>query len=156
MVFFPSYFPLKFSETWFLMRENKKLSKTERKRERKLQRSWQIRLLKQSSSSFFGTLSTDGVIERMVATTKKLLSFLKALIDCNNYKLLSFLKALIDCNNKRLLSFLKALIATKTSFLSSYVRLMQSRIFVQKKETFYDCLFVSCTKRIVEIGDRSV
>jgi 16S rRNA G527 N7-methylase RsmG len=41
---------------------------------------------------------------------------------------------LIDCNNKRLLSFLKALIATKKL---SYVRLIQSRIFVEKKETLF-------------------
>jgi hypothetical protein len=81
---------------------------------------------------------------------------LKALIDCNSKRVLSFLKALIDCNNKRLLSFLKALIATKK--LSFFLRAIDAiaHICGEKIDTFYDCLFVSCTKRIVEIGDRSV
>jgi hypothetical protein len=43
---------------------------------------------------FFRTLSTDGVIERMVATSKKLLSFLKALIDCNKKKASFFLESI--------------------------------------------------------------
>jgi len=63
---------------------------------------------------------------------------------------------LIDCNNKRLLSFLKALIATKKN--SFFLRAIDAiaHICGEKRDTFYDCLFVSCTKRIVEIGDRSV
>jgi hypothetical protein len=74
--------------------------------------------------SFSRTLSTDGVIERMVATTKETSFFLES----------------IDCNKK---AFLRAIDPI-------------AHICGEKRDTFYDCLFVSCTKRIVEIGDRSV
>jgi hypothetical protein len=62
-----------------VLNERKQNLAKQKEREKESCRSWQIKLLKQSSSSFFRTLSTDGVIERMVATTKKLLLFLESI-----------------------------------------------------------------------------
>jgi hypothetical protein len=60
-----------------VLNERKQSLAKQKEREKESCRSWQIKFLKQSSSSFCRTLSTDGVIERMVATTKKLLLFLE-------------------------------------------------------------------------------